>query len=86
MAPDYNILPTHGHIVSGASEKKFDRVAGYCGNCRFCCRSYSASQQIACGDCALASEIEQTVTAGGSILSYDAESDRYNYVWKTEKS
>src|SRR6266540_3231667 len=26
------------------------------------------------------------VTAGGSSLSYDAESDTYTYVWKTEKS
>jgi hypothetical protein len=31
------------------------------------------------------SEIEQTVTAGGSSLRYDAESDTYTYVWKTEK-
>src|SRR5215813_7003106 len=47
---------------------------------------YPASQQIACDDGAPASEIEQTVTAGGSSLSYDAASDQYSYVWKTEKS
>jgi len=47
---------------------------------------HPASQQIACGDGAPASEIEQTVTAGGSSLSYDAESDTYTYVWKTEES
>jgi hypothetical protein len=46
---------------------------------------YPASQQIACIDGAPVSEIEQTVTAGGSSLSYDAESDTYTYVWKTEK-
>ena len=46
---------------------------------------YPASQQIACSDGAPVSEIEQTVTAGGSSLSYDAESDTYTYVWKTEK-
>jgi hypothetical protein len=45
---------------------------------------YPASQQIACSDGAPVSEIEQTVTAGGSSLSYDAESDTYTYVWKTE--
>jgi FG-GAP repeat/HYR domain len=45
-----------------------------------------ASQQIACSDGAPASEIEQTVTAGGSSLSYDAASDTYTYVWKTEES
>jgi hypothetical protein len=26
------------------------------------------------------------LTAGGSSLSYDAVSDRYNYVWKTNKA
>jgi hypothetical protein len=30
--------------------------------------------------------IEETVTAGGSSLSYDAATETYNYVWKTEKS
>jgi hypothetical protein len=30
--------------------------------------------------------IEETVTAGGSSLSYDAASDLYKYVWKTDKS
>jgi hypothetical protein len=45
---------------------------------------YPASQQLACSDGAPVSEIEQTVTAGGSSLSYDAESGAYTYVWKTE--
>ena len=31
-------------------------------------------------------DVEQTVTAGGSSLSYDAASDRYTYVWKTDKA
>jgi hypothetical protein len=31
-------------------------------------------------------DIEQTVTAGESSLSYDAASDQYTYVWKTEKA
>jgi hypothetical protein len=47
---------------------------------------HPASQQIVCSDGAPASEIEQTVTAGGSSLSYDAASDTYTYVWKTEES
>ena len=28
---------------------------------------------------------EQTGTAGSSTLSYDASTDTYTYVWKTEK-
>jgi hypothetical protein len=31
-------------------------------------------------------DVEQTVTAGSSALSFDAASGRYNYVWKTDKS
>jgi hypothetical protein len=31
-------------------------------------------------------EIEETVTAGGSSLSYDPGSGQYIYVWKTEKA
>ncbi len=31
-------------------------------------------------------QIEETVTAGGSSLSYDAVADQYIYVWKTDKS
>ncbi len=30
--------------------------------------------------------IEQTVTAGGSSLSYNAANDSYTYVWKTQKT
>jgi hypothetical protein len=30
--------------------------------------------------------LDDTVTAGGSSLSYSAGSDQYNYVWKTEAS
>lgn len=31
-------------------------------------------------------DIVETLTAGGSSLSYSASSDQYNYVWKTESS
>jgi hypothetical protein len=30
--------------------------------------------------------IGETVTAGSSSLSYDATSNQYNYVWKTDKA
>ncbi|MGH9905990.1 MAG: PxKF domain-containing protein [Pyrinomonadaceae bacterium] len=30
--------------------------------------------------------IEETVNAGGSSLSYDATTDLYTYVWKTNKA
>jgi len=47
---------------------------------------YPTSQQIACDSSASLDDIEQTVTAGGSSLSYDATTDQYTYVWKTNKS
>ena len=47
---------------------------------------YPKSQTIACDASAPADGIDSTVTAGNSSLSYDSGSDRYNYVWKTDKS
>jgi hypothetical protein len=47
---------------------------------------FPVSQQIECIDGAPTSDIEQTVTGGGSSLSYDAEIDTYTYFWKTEGS
>lgn len=46
---------------------------------------YPKSQQIACDSTAPVDGIEETVTAGSSSLSYDASTDTYTYVWKTEK-
>ena len=41
---------------------------------------------INCDGTAPQSDIEETVNAGGSSLSYDAATDQYIYVWKTDKS
>jgi hypothetical protein len=48
--------------------------------------TFPASREIACGDTTTADAIESTVTAGSSSLSYDATSDQYNYVWKSDKA
>ena len=47
---------------------------------------YPASQPIACDGSAPVDDVDTTVSAGGSSLSYDAVSGVYTYVWKTEKS
>ncbi|HET9907034.1 MAG TPA: PxKF domain-containing protein [Anaerolineales bacterium] len=47
---------------------------------------YPLSQQVQCTNLALIDEVEQTSTAGSSSLTYDAATNTYNYVWKTEKS
>ena len=47
---------------------------------------YPKSEKVDCGSDATVDGIEQTVTAGGSSLSYDATTDRHTYVWKTDKA
>jgi hypothetical protein len=45
-----------------------------------------ASGPISCNSSDPVVDLTDTVTAGGSTLNYDAASDQYNYVWKTESS
>lgn len=45
-----------------------------------------SSSAIACPGGAALDDIEQTVAAGSSSLSYAAGSDTYTYVWKTQKA
>jgi hypothetical protein len=49
---------------------------------------YPASQQVSCGGGGggSSSPIEETVTAGNSSLQYDPGTQRYSYVWKTDKT
>jgi probable HAF family extracellular repeat protein len=47
---------------------------------------YPKSELITCGSSALVDGIEETATAGSSSLTYDAATDQYTYVWKTQKS
>jgi hypothetical protein len=44
------------------------------------------SQQTTCDASAPQGPMEGTVTAGSSSLSYDAATDRYTYVWKSDKA
>lgn len=45
-----------------------------------------SSGPVACNSADEANVLVETVTAGGSSLGYDAGSDQYVYVWKTEPS
>jgi hypothetical protein len=46
---------------------------------------YPKSVAISCDFAAPTAVLEETETAGGSSLTYDPSSDRYKYVWKTDK-
>jgi hypothetical protein len=47
---------------------------------------YPRSQQIPCDPNATVDGVDQILTAGSSSLSFDAGSNQYTYVWKTDKS
>jgi CSLREA domain-containing protein/uncharacterized repeat protein (TIGR01451 family) len=47
---------------------------------------FPASQRVACDTGQLLDQVEATVASGSSFLSYDPLTERYTYVWKTEKS
>lgn len=78
-------LPTVNEIKAGqAAPVKFS-LGGDQGLNIFAAGSPS-SVQIACDSNLPISDVEETETAGSSFLTYDAASDRYKYVWKTENS
>jgi len=41
---------------------------------------------LVCGTGATENDVQETLTAGNSSLTYHSGSDQYHYVWKTEKS
>ena len=47
---------------------------------------YPASTAVACDTSAPSGDIEETASAGNSSLSYNADTDTYTYVWKTNKA
>ena len=82
-------LPTINSVKAGSAVPiKFD-LGGNQGLAIFA-TGYPASVQISCTSSSPIDAIEQTVTAGGSTLSYDATVNapigQYVYVWKTSKS
>jgi hypothetical protein len=47
---------------------------------------YPLSGAVACSATEVGDIVDETVNAGGSSLNYDALTDQYIYVWKTQKS
>jgi uncharacterized repeat protein (TIGR01451 family) len=76
-------LPTLNVVNAGKAIPVKFSLSGNKGLNIFAANSpYSVS--INCDGSLPQSDIDETVNAGGSSLSYNASSDQYNYVWKTE--
>ena len=78
-------LPTFNQVQAGRGVPVKFSLSGNKGLNIFAV-DFPVSQLISCSSTAPIEDLEETLTAGGSSLSYDAASDRYNYVWKTENS
>jgi hypothetical protein len=78
-------LPTLNSVKAGSAVPVKFSLGGNQGLNIFAA-GYPASRTVACDTSAPSDAIEQTVNPGGSTLAYDAVSDQYNYVWKTDKS
>jgi uncharacterized repeat protein (TIGR01451 family) len=78
-------LPVFNQMKAGQAVPTKFSLSGNKGLNIFAANSPN-SVQIACDSGAPISEVEETSTAGSSSLTYDASSDRYHYVWKTESS
>jgi hypothetical protein len=78
-------LPVFNVVQAGRAIPVKFSLSGFKGLGIFAPGSPS-SGPIACNSSDPASDLTETVTAGGSSLSYDATTDRYNYVWKTDAS
>jgi hypothetical protein len=76
-------LPTVNKVKAGSSIPVKFTLDGDYGLNIFAAGSPS-SRPVDCTTSAPLDAIEETVTAGGSSLSYDATSQRYHYVWKTD--
>jgi hypothetical protein len=78
-------LPTQNAVKAGAAVPVKFRLGGNLGLNIFAA-GYPKTQIIQCSTGELVDSIEETATAGSSGLSYDAATDQYTYVWKTDKS
>jgi hypothetical protein len=83
--PPLDSLPTLNRMKAGAAAPVKFSLAGFRGLGIFAA-GYPTSIPIACDSSALVDAVDQMLSAGSSGLSYDATTDVYTYVWKTEKS
>jgi hypothetical protein len=78
-------LPTVNVAKAGSAIPLKFSLDGYQGLGIFAA-GYPLSTKVACVSGAPLDDIEATATAGSSTLTYDPDTGRYHYVWKTEKA
>ncbi len=78
-------MPTLNVVNAGAAVPVKFSLSGNKGLNIFAA-GYPTSSQNACDANEPGTVIEETITAGGSSLNYDAAADVYSYVWKTNKA
>lgn len=83
--PPLDNPPTLNRVKAGAAVPVKFSLGGYHGLEIFSPGS-PRSQSVVCNSGAPLDDVEETVTAGSSSLSYDPVLDRYVYVWKTNES
>ena len=78
-------LPLVNIVTAGQAVPVKFSLTGYQG-LNIIAAGYPTSSPIPCEASEPGSTVDETVNAGGSSLSYDATTDRYSYVWKTNKA
>ena len=78
-------LPVFNVVQAGRAIPVKFSLSGFKGLGIFAVGSPS-SGPVTCNSSDPASDLTETVTAGGSSLSYDPTTDQYIYVWKTDQS
>lgn len=78
-------LPTVNSVKAGSAVPVKFILGGNMGLAIFA-QGYPRAVMMQCSGGALEDVIEETVTAGGSTLTYDTGSGQYVYVWKTDKA
>jgi probable HAF family extracellular repeat protein len=78
-------LPTANTTKAGSTIPVKFRLGGNQG-LAVVAAGFPGSVPIACESGSALDEIEQTVTTNASALTYDATTDTYSYLWKTDKA
>ncbi len=78
-------MPTVNVVKAGSAVQVKFGLGGNQGLAIFAA-GFPASQQVSCDASAPQDDVEATVTAGNSSLSYDASTQQYGYTWKTDKT